>query len=165
MHSTAAILIQLIAIGLLLRIAWRDVNVQKIANGDVIALAATGAAGLVVQSLAIGSWSTFLFSLLLGLALFAVLFPFWMWKKLGAGDVKLIAVVPLVIGIQDMLLFSIILLVATLIIVMLIRNPLLLPAPLFQKYLQVYERKGVVPFGVPISAALIGVLLLQIAVR
>src|SRR5688500_8095297 len=108
MHSTAAILIQLIAIGLLLRIAWRDMNVQQIANGDAIALAATGAAGLIVQSLTIGSWSTFLFSLLLGLALFAVLFPFWMWKKLGAGDVKLIAVVPLVIGIQDMLLFSII---------------------------------------------------------
>jgi prepilin peptidase CpaA len=165
MYPTAAILIQLIAIALLLRIAWRDMNVQKIANGDVIALAATGAAGMAVQSLAIGSWSTFLFSLLLGLALFAALFPFWMWKKLGAGDVKLIAVVPLVIGIQDMLLFSIILLVATLVIVMLIRNPLLLPAPLFQKYLQVYERKGVVPFGVPISAALIGVLLLQIAVR
>jgi prepilin peptidase CpaA len=165
MYPTAAILIQLIAIALLLRIAWRDMNVQKIANGDVIALAATGAAGMAVQSLAIGSWSTFLFSLLLGLALFAALFPFWMWKKLGAGDVKLIAVVPLVIGIQDMLLFSIILLVATLVIVMLVRNPLLLPAPLFQKYLQVYERKGVVPFGVPISAALIGVLLLQIAVR
>lgn len=165
MYSTTAILIQVIAIALLLRIAWRDMNVQKIANGDVIALAATGLAGLVVQALAIGSWSTFLFSLLLGLALFAVLFPFWMWKKLGAGDVKLIAVVPLVIGIQDMLPFSIILLVATLVIVMLIMNPLLLPAPLFQKYLQVYERKGVVPFGVPISVALIGVLLLQIAVR
>lgn len=165
MYSTTAILIQVIAIALLLRIAWRDMNVQKIANGDVIALAAAGLAGLVVQALAIGSWSTFLFSLLLGLALFTVLFPFWMWKKLGAGDVKLIAVVPLVIGIQDMLLFSIILLVATLVTVMLIRNPLLLPAPLFQKYLQVYERKGVVPFGVPISVALIGVLLLQIAVR
>jgi prepilin peptidase CpaA len=165
MHSTAAILIQMIAIALLLRIAWRDMNEQKIANGDVIALAITGATGLVVQALAVGSWSTFLFSLLVGLALFAVLFPFWIWKKLGAGDVKLIAVVPLVIGIQDMLLFSLILLVATLVIVMLIRNPLLLPAPMFQKYLQVYERKGVVPFGVPISVALIGVLLLQISVR
>ena len=165
MHSTASILVELIAIALLVRIAWRDMNEQKIANGDVIALAFTGAAGLVIQALAIGSWSTFLFSLLLGLALFAALFPFWMWKKLGAGDVKLIAVVPLVIGIQDMLLFSIILLVATLVIVMLIKNPLLLPAPLFRRYLQVYERKGVVPFGVPISVALIGVLLLQIGVR
>ena len=38
---------------------------------------------------------------------------------------------------------------------------MLLPAPLFRQYLQYFERKGVVPFGVPIAGALLGVEVLR----
>ena len=38
---------------------------------------------------------------------------------------------------------------------------MLLPTPLFRQYLDHFERRGVVPFGVPIAASLIGVEVLR----
>jgi prepilin peptidase CpaA len=165
MLVTTAILVRCMAIAILLRIAWRDMEIQKIGNGDVIALGIVGLVLLGLDGYASGSWTPLLFGVGLAAALFAALIPFWIWRKLGAGDVKLMAVVPLVAGSQNMLPFSLILLVTTLITVFLVKNPMLLPAPMFQKYLKIYDRKGVVPFGVPIAISLIGILVLRIIGR
>jgi prepilin peptidase CpaA len=86
---------------------------------------------------------------------FVLLFPFWLLRKVGAGDVKLMAVAPLVAGGENMLTFAILLLVLAIVTVFAVRNPMLLPAPAFRQYLEHFERKGIVPFGVPIAGALI----------
>jgi prepilin peptidase CpaA len=58
--------------------------------------------------------------------------------------------------------FSLVLLVAAVVTALVIKNPFLLPEGMFRRYVQFFDRKQVVPFGVPISAALIVVLVLQI---
>jgi prepilin peptidase CpaA len=42
-----------------------------------------------------------------------------------------------------------------------VKNPMMLPSTLFRQYVEHFERKGVVPFGVPIAGALLGVELLR----
>ena len=90
--------------------------------------------------------------LIIALALFIVLFPFWLAKKVGAGDVKLMAAVPLVAGAENMLPFALLLMVFALITAFVVKNPMMLPSTLFRQYVEHFERKGVVPFGVPIAA-------------
>lgn len=163
MLVAAAILLKVLAIPLLARIAWVDLNEQKIANRDVLLLLALGALMLAVSWLHSGSpWEAGM-SALAGLLLFCVLFPFWMMRKLGAGDVKLLAVAPLVVGGGNgLFVFSLFLLVAVLATVILVANPLLLPEGAFRRYVALMDRKRVIPFGVPISASLTCVLILQL---
>lgn len=165
MLVTAQVLLQAIIICLLVRIAVIDFKTQRIANRDVLALAALGLAVLVLvalwrqEQLRSGVWWNVWVSVLAAVALFAVLLPFWLMRKVGAGDVKLMAAAPLVAGAEGMLVFALLLLVFTLVTVAIVRNPLLLPSPLFRQYIEHLERKRVVPYGVPIAAALTGVTL------
>jgi len=167
MLETGQILLQAVMIALLARIAVRDFRTQRIANGDVLALAALGIAALVLKALwrldqlQTGVWWNVTMSLIVAVALFALLLPFWLTRKLGAGDVKLMAAAPLVAGAEGMLAFALFLLGFALVTALLVKNPMLLPAPLFRQYLEHFERKGVVPFGVPIAAALICVVALR----
>ena len=101
-------------------------------------------------------------SALAGLLLFVVLFPFWTLRKVGAGDVKLMAVMPLLIGGSGLVVFSVLLLLFALVTAVLVKNPFMLPAGMFRIYVQHLDRKGVVPFGVPISLAAICALAFQI---
>ncbi len=87
--------------------------------------------------------------------LFVVLFPFWVLRKVGAGDVKLMAVIPFLIGGTGLVVFSLLLLVFAVAMAVVVKNPFLLPAGAFRLYVQHLDRKGVVPFGVPISLAAI----------
>jgi prepilin peptidase CpaA len=80
----------------------------------------------------------------------------------GAGDVKFLAVAPMIAGGENLLLFAVVLLIAAAATAFIVRNPILLPEGLFRQYIQHLDRKRVVPFGVPISVALIVVLLLQL---
>ena len=97
-----------------------------------------------------------------GLVLFVALFPFWALRKVGAGDVKLMAVTPFLIGGSDLIVFSALLLVFALATALIVKNPFMLPEGAFRLYVQHLDRKGVVPFGVPISVASICTLALQI---
>lgn len=103
-------------------------------------------------------------SALSSLFLFIVLFPFWVLRKIGAGDVKLMAVMPFLIGQSGLVVFTLFLLVFAIITTLLVKNPFILPAGAFRLYVQHMDRKGVVPFGVPISAAAVCAMVFQIYV-
>ncbi|MER9439133.1 prepilin peptidase [Mesorhizobium sp. M0618] len=150
-----ALLLKVLAIPLLARIGWLDFKTQKISNRDVLLLLCLGAGGLLLLSLQSGSWWDMGLSAFAGLLLFAALFPFWALRKIGAGDVKLMAVMPFLIGGSGLVLFSMLLLVFALITVMVVKTPFMLPEGAFRLYIQHMDRKGVVPFGVPISMAAI----------
>lgn len=150
-----ALLLKALAIPLLGWIAWFDFTTQKIANRDVLLLLCLGAGSLLLLSLRSGSWWDMGLSAMAGLLLFVALFPFWVLRKVGAGDVKLMAIVPFLIGGSALFLFSMLLLVFALITVLVVKAPFMLPEGAFRLYVQHMDRKGVVPFGVPISLAAI----------
>src|SRR5262245_59412330 len=155
-----AIVVRALTIALMFRMALKDLKTQKITNADVLTLGGLGIAGLLLAAFASGSWWNLEVGAAAAVVMFLVLFPFWLMRKLGAGDVKLLAVAPLVAGADNLLPFSLLLLVFAALTAFLVKNPLFLPAPAFRHYLEHLDRKGVVPFGVPICASLIGVLLL-----
>ena len=157
------IVLTAVIVALLLRIAITDFKVQKIHNRDVLLLACAGLGLLIVRALQTdllhsldrSPWFDLKLSLAAAAALFVLLFPFWMMRKVGAGDVKLMAAAPLVAGGGNLPLFCIVLLVLTVATAFAVKNPLLMPAPVFRRYLEHFDRKGVVPFGVPIATALL----------
>ncbi|TRC72119.1 prepilin peptidase [Mesorhizobium sp. WSM4307] len=156
------LLLKALAIPLLGWIAWFDFTTQKIANRDVLLLLCLGAGSLLLLLLRSGSWWDMGLSAMAGLLLFVALFPFWALRKVGAGDVKLMAVVPFLIGGSGLLPFSMLLLVFAVITVLVVKAPFMLPEGVFRLYVQHMDRKGVVPFGVPISLAAICTVALQI---
>lgn len=159
---SASLLLKGLAVPLLVRIAWVDFTTQKITNRDVLLLLCMGLGSLQLLSLLSGSWWDMGLSALGGLLLFLALFPFWVLRKIGAGDVKLMAAMPFLIGGDGLVVFTLLLLVFAIATAVLVRNPFLLPAGAFRVYVQHMDRKGVVPFGVPISAAAIGAIGFQI---
>lgn len=158
----ASLLLKALAVPLLVRIAWVDFTTQKITNRDVLLLLCMGLGSLQLLSLLSGSWWDMGLSAIAGLLLFVVLFVFWSLRKLGAGDVKLMSAMPFLIGGGGLVVFSILLLIFAMVTALLVKNPFLLPAGAFRVYVQHMDRKGVVPFGVPISAAAIGAIGFQI---
>jgi prepilin peptidase CpaA len=162
MLTSTQLLVTAIAIAVLVKIALIDFKTQKITNDDALTLCALGMSGLALQSAATADWWPLGLALIAGGLLFLFLVPFWLMRKVGAGDVKLLSVAPLVSGGEDLLAFSLLLLAFAALTAFLVKNPLLLPAPAFRHYVEHLDRKGVVPFGVPISASLIAVLLFQV---
>ncbi|MER8826453.1 prepilin peptidase [Mesorhizobium sp. M0938] len=158
----AASLLKGLAIPLLARVAWLDFTTQKISNQNVLLLLCLGLGSLQLLSVQSGSWWDMGLSALGGLLLFVALFPFWAMRKIGAGDVKLMAVVPVLIGGSGLLVFSVLLLLFALATALIVKNPFILPAGAFRLYVQHLDRKGVVPFGVPISLAAICTIAFQI---
>jgi len=157
-----SLLLKALAVPLLARIGWLDFTTQKISNRDVLLLLCLGAGSLLLLSLQTRSWWDMGLSAIAGLLLFVVLFPFWALGKIGAGDVKLMAAVPFLIGGSDLIVFSGLLLLFTLVTALVVKNPLLLPQGAFRLYTQHLDSKGVVPFGVPISLATISTIVFQI---
>lgn len=158
----ASLLLKALAIPLLARIAWVDFTTQKITNRDVLLLLCLGLGSLQLLSVQSGSWWDMGLSALAGLLLFVVFFPFWILRKVGAGDVKLMAVIPFLVGGSGLVVFSLLLMVFAVAMAVVVKNPFLLPAGAFRLYVQHMDRKGVVPFGVPISAAAVGAIAFQI---
>ncbi|WFP62779.1 prepilin peptidase [Mesorhizobium sp. WSM4904] len=146
---------KMLSVPLLGRIAWLDFTTQKISNRDVLMLLCLGLGSLQLMSVQAGSWWDMGLSAIAALLLFVVLFPLWALRKLGAGDVKLMAIIPFVIGGPGLAFFSILLLLFALATAAVIKYPFMLPEGAFRVYVQHLDRKGVVPFGVPISLAAI----------
>jgi prepilin peptidase CpaA len=161
MLTAAAIVIKAVMLALLVRIAWIDFQTQKISNRNVLILAGLGAAGLLLSALSSGSWSSLAVGFAASVVLLVVMLPFWLLRKVGAGDVKILAAAPLLTGGDYLFAFTLLLLFFAVLTAVIVKNPLLLPASAFRKYVEMFDRKGVVPFGVPISASLIGILILQ----
>lgn len=162
MLLVASLLSKALAIPLLARVAWVDFTTQKISNGIVLLLLGLGLGSLLLLAVQSGSWWDMGLSVAAGLLLFVVFFPFWILRKVGAGDVKLMAVMPLLVGGTGLVVFSLLLMVFAVAMAVVVVNPFLLPAGAFRVYVQHMDRKGVVPFGVPISAAAIGAIAFQI---
>lgn len=161
MLTAASLLIKAVTIALLCKVAWGDFQTQKISNRHVLILGALGLCGLVVRGVSDGVWANLYMGILAGLLLFLAMLVFWLLHKVGAGDVKLMAVAPLIAG-GDMLMgFAVLLLFFAMLTALVVKYPLILPASAFRRYVEVLDRKGVVPFGVPISASLVGVIILQ----
>lgn len=150
-----SLLFKVLSVPLLGRIAWLDFTTQKISNRDVLMLLCLGLGSLQLMSVQAGSWWDMGLSAIAALLLFVVLFPLWALRKLGAGDVKLMAIIPFVIGGPGLAFFSILLLLFALATAAVIKYPFMLPEGAFRVYVQHLDRKGVVPFGVPISLAAI----------
>jgi len=153
---------KLALIALLCQIAIIDFTEQKIRNADLLLVLALAAAILFAAWLHGADPVHIGMTLASALIMFVLLFPFWAFGKVGAGDVKYLAMAPLIASGENLIHFAIALLIAAAITALVIRNPILLPQGLFRQYIQHLERKRVVPFGVPISAALIVVLVLQL---
>jgi len=162
MLLTASLVFKAVAILLLGRIAWIDFSVQRISNRDVLLLLCLGLGAMQFQALQTGSWLEMGISALGGLILFAALFPFWLLGKMGAGDVKLMSITPFLFGGSNLAVFSILLLVFAIVTATVVKNPFLLPAGMFRHYVQHMDRKGVVPFGVPIAVAAICTMTYQV---
>ncbi|WP_296740508.1 prepilin peptidase [Mesorhizobium sp.] len=160
----ASLVLKALAIPLLARIAWLDFSTQRISNRDVLLLLCMGLGSLQLFAVQAGSWWDMGLSALGGVLLFVALFPFWVLRKVGAGDVKLMAAIPFLIGGDGLVVFTVFLLVFAVAVVALIKNPFMLPAGAFRLYVQHMDRKGVVPFGVPIAAAAICAIGFQIYV-
>jgi prepilin peptidase CpaA len=165
MLLAASLLLKVLAIPLFARIAWRDFATQKISNRDVLLLLCLGIASMQFMSIQAGSWWDMGLSIITGFVLLVVLFPFWVLRKVGAGDVKLIAVVPFLTGGTDLVVFTLLLLVFALITAAVVKNPFMLPEGAFRLYAEHLDRKGVVPFGVPISIAAICSIIFHIVSR
>ncbi|ESW72955.1 prepilin peptidase [Mesorhizobium sp. M1060] len=162
MLLAASLLLKVFAVPLLARIAWLDFTTQKISNRDVLLLLCLGLGSLQAVSILVGSWWDMGLSAIAGIVLFLALFPFWALRKVGAGDVKLMAVMPFLTGGSSLAVFSLLLLVFALTTALIVKNPFMLPEGAFRLYVQHLDRKGVVPFGVPISIAAICTLAFQI---
>ncbi|MES0043300.1 prepilin peptidase [Mesorhizobium sp. M0091] len=165
MLLVASLLLKALAIPLLARVAWVDFTTQKISNGIVLLLLGLGLGSLLLVAVQSGSWWDMGLSVAAGLLLFVVFFPFWALRKVGAGDVKLMAVMPLLVGGAGLVVFSLLLMVFAVAMAVVVVNPFLLPAGAFRVYVQHMDRKGVVPFGVPISIAAICSIVFHIVSR
>lgn len=158
------IALKAIAIGMLVRIAVLDFTALRIRNDQVVALLAIAVAIVVTGFLRDFDPRKVLVLLAASAVTFIVLFVFWLLKKVGAGDVKLFAVVPLLVGTDGSLTFVLALFVATLVIYLAMKFPVLLPQRLYRVQLEAMRRDRRIPFGVPISIAAILALLLPLGV-
>ena len=154
--------LKLVLVAVLCKIGFLDFSEQKIRNNDVLVVVGLGVAVMTADWLGGADVWRICLGIIAALVLFCLLVPFWILGKVGAGDVKFMAAAPLVIGGGDLFLFSIVLLIAAAVTAFIVKNPILLPEGMFRRYVEFLDRKQVVPFGVPISASLIVVLLLQI---
>jgi len=145
-------------------IASSDFTTQKIRNEQLLYLVA-GAAMLVLLRYLQGSdVLSLLLSAAIAAVLFAVLFVFWLLGKVGAGDVKLLAIVPLIVGVEGSLTFMAGLLVLVFITYVFMKFPVLVPQAWFRTYLTGLGKTGRVPFGVPISIAAVAALLVPLSI-
>lgn len=148
------------AIFVLLRVALSDFREQKIRNEQIGQLLALSVAVLVTDYLITGDLLGAELAVLTAFVLFIILIGFWLAGKVGAGDVKLLATLPLLLGISASLPFMAALLVFSLTIFILSKYPMMLPESWFRAYLTAIGQTGRVPFGIPIAAAAIIALLL-----
>jgi prepilin peptidase CpaA len=148
------------AVLMLARIGVSDFLTQKIHNEHVLQLFAVAIAILLITLLTDRDITSAGLTLTMTAGLFVVLVIFWLLGKVGAGDVKLLSIMPILVGFSASLPFVCVLLAFTLVTYFIMKFPLVLPARWFRTYVASLAKSGQVPFGVPIAAAAIVVVLL-----
>ena len=156
----STIVVKAAAILCLVHIAMVDFSTRKIRNQALAYLLVIALSLSLLQYFRLGSGFPFLVQLAAGGLVFLVLIVFWAVGKVGAGDVKLLAIVPLVVGMEGSLTFVIALLAFTFATYWIMKYPTVLPERWLRSYVVHLSESGRVPFGVPISAAAIVAILL-----
>ncbi|NRB16408.1 MAG: prepilin peptidase [Rhodobacteraceae bacterium] len=148
----------LLAVALLLYIAWYDFWHLKIRNGAVLLLLALYAIWLLLGG--VQSWAGDLGT---GLILFLIGFVMWRARMMGGGDVKLYFALGLFMGFANLGLFAIGLLLTSLLFLLALRlaaggkgNGYILCR------LRVIGDSGRAPYAVPLCLAAIPVILLRV---
>lgn len=158
--ETAADGVALLAVGLLLHIAWHDFWHLKIRNTSVLVLL-----GLYGLWALLGGFQSLTGDLGTGLILFLIGLVMWRARMMGGGDVKLYFALGLFMGIAKVGLFAIALLAATLLFLA------ALTVAARVKYggvilcrLREIQDSGKAPYAVPLCLAAVPVILLRIFV-
>lgn len=144
-----------VSVLMLARIGVTDFLTQQIRNEHMRQLFAVALAILVLSFVVSGDSMAVWLTVASSAALFILLLIFWLLGKLGAGDVKLMATIPLLVGMPGSVPFVVALLVFTFLTYGVSKFPNLLPERWFRAYIQNLAKSGRVPFGVPIAAAAI----------
>jgi prepilin peptidase CpaA len=145
-------------------VASSDFTTQKIRNQQLLYLVAGAVMLTLLRYLQGSDLHSMLISAAIAAVLFAVLFIFGLVGKVGAGDVKLLGIVPLIVGVEGSLTFMAGLLVLTFATYFAMMFPILVPQAWFRTYLTGLGKTGRVPFGVPISIAAIVALLIPLSI-
>ena len=155
MLDVVEILLLLAAAGMFARVGWTDFMTLKIQNRDVLIIF-----GIGVAYSALFHISDLPYRTALAAFLFAVPFIFWLFKTIGAGDVKLMGSVGFIVGLNNVLLFVIGVLLVSLAMLFALRisvQLILVPSALLQRFMAILDQRRV-PYGVPISVAAIAVI-------
>lgn len=160
LFAAAMLLFKAVAILMLIRIGVTDFRQHKIFNSQLVQLLSVALALVVLEATRGQAWVPAAGAAAASALIFVALIGFWVAGKVGAGDVKLLTIVPLLVGYGGVLPMMLALLAFTLATYLVMKFSILLPRPWFEVYTASLDDRGRVPFGVPIAAAAILTLLL-----
>lgn len=144
-------IVMLAAVVLLARIVQVDFHTLKIRNRSVLILL-----GLYVVWGALGGFETLLSDMGAGALLFLTALVMWLAGAMGAGDVKLYAVLGLLIGYAQLGLYVILLITTSVLFVIALRLSGRMPgAGRFVSRLREIQATGKAPYAVPMCLAAI----------
>lgn len=142
------------AIVVLVGIVRADIESLKITNRSVLILGMVYAVWAVVTG-----FDTIWGDLAAGAILFTLALVMWLLRLMGAGDVKLYAVIGSLVGIELLFLYAMLLLAVSFVLVIAIQTLGRSPR---STLLREMRTSGKVPYSVPICAAAIPTILLRI---
>lgn len=137
------------------RVGWTDFMTLKIHNRDVLIIL-----GIGLAYSALFHFSDLPYRAALAAFLFAVPLVFWLFKTIGAGDVKLMGSVGFIVGLDNALLFVFGVFLVSLLMLLLLRFSVhltLVPSAILQRFMAFLDQRRV-PYGVPIAVAAIAVI-------
>jgi prepilin peptidase CpaA len=135
------------------RIVIIDFQRQKIGNEHVIQLLVVGLALRALDYSARLDAALVWQPAAMSAALFVLLIGFWLAGKMGAGDVKLLSVMPIAVGMIGIFPFAATFLLFTILTNLVLKYPTLVPQGQWRDHAQRFAVTNRVPFGVPIGAA------------
>lgn len=148
----------LLAVGLLLHIAWYDFWHLTIRNVSVLIVL-----GLYVVWALLGGFQSLAGDLGAGLILFLIGLGMWQAKMMGGGDVKLYFALGLLMGFANIGLFAVLLLAATfLFLAALIISARLKHGGVILSRLREIHTSGRAPYAVPMCLAAVPVIVFRI---
>jgi prepilin peptidase CpaA len=158
--AATILLLKAIAVIMLIRIAVTDFRLHKIFNAHLVPLLAVALAMVVLDCVQKQSLMPAVGAGVAAGLIFVVLIGFWLAGKVGAGDVKLLTIAPLLVGYAGALPLVLGLLAFTVLTYLVMKFARFMPKRWFKTYAEELQSKGPIPFGVPIAAATIVALLL-----
>ena len=156
--ETVADGVALLAVGLLLHIAWYDFWHLKIRNASVLTVL-----GLYAVWALLGGFQSLAGDLGAGVILFLIALVMWRAKMMGGGDVKLYFALGLLMGFANIGLFAMALLLATLLfLAALFLASRRQGGGIILHRLRQIRDSGRAPYAVPLCMAAIPVVLLRV---